>query len=82
MAGTGPGKRNHPVGTAFQRPERLQLPGHTLQRPVMLVGRIVAGGVDNGVAGAEAREGVHVGVGIIPGQVSGFQPQNALSPEF
>jgi predicted Abi (CAAX) family protease len=44
----------------------------------MLVGRIATGNVDNRVFGAEARQGIHVGVGVVPCKVAVFQPEKSV----
>ena len=48
----------------------------------MLVGGVVACRVNNGVVRAESRQGIHVGVGIIPVQPAVFDPQDPFGPEF
>ena len=47
----------------------------------MTVSRIVAGHIDDGVIGAEPRQGINMGVSIIPFQVAMLKPEHLLCAE-
>ena len=76
----GPGKGKQPIRPAFGGSEGPELLGHCFKGTVVLVGWVVTCRVDDRVIGAEPCQGVHMRIGIIPGQVTVFDPKIRLAP--
>ena len=77
----GHGQGQQPVGRAIEGGEGAQLLLHAAQRLVVLVGGIGTPYVDNGIVGGEPGQGVDVAVGVVAGQITVVEPQDALQSE-
>ena len=69
------------IGAAVGGAQGFQLGLHGLELGMVLVGRIVALDVDNGVVGTETSEGVDVRIGVVARQIAVVEPKDAFGAE-
>lgn len=78
VAGTRHGERHEAVGVAFGSAEGTKLLLHGRESGMMLIGRIGALHVGNGIGRTKAGEGVNVGIGIVASEITMMEPEDAL----
>jgi len=82
MTRRGPRQLQESVRRAVASAERLQFPAHLSERRVMLVTGIITDNMKDRVVGAEAGQGVDMGVGVVTGEISLFQPEKSVDAKL